>query len=77
MLRILASRRRVAVLRELTASLYVYMLAAASGRRGWDLVKAAPQEQSGGEACQLTIPYGVAIFIGVCLGATTVHLWMT
>lgn len=79
LLRILAHRQRRSVLGRLYATLYVLMMGVCGGRGGWTLLKTqlgkeqkiAPSD--GGT--RLTIPYGPAIFIGVCIGALVVHLW--
>ncbi len=77
LLRILAHRQRGAALGNLYAWLYVLLVAACSGGKGWALLKMEMgEEKSGmGGGLRLTIPYGPAIFIGVCIGAGVVYLW--
>jgi prepilin peptidase CpaA len=72
--RTLASRERKTVLRSVGASVYLFLTAFALGSRGWGLLRVQPQEQSD-DKTQLTIPYGVAIFVGVLAGAVVVQLW--
>ena len=54
----------------LFATLYVSMIAAANGRRGLALLRSEP---SRGPSQGLTMPYGPAIFIGLCLVAFMAH----
>jgi prepilin peptidase CpaA len=75
LLKIVLHRRRGAILRNLGASLYVYMIAFAAGGRSWNLLKAGPEEQSGEESDAVTLSYGLAIFIGVCIAAG-VQIWI-
>ena len=77
LLRILAHPRRRMVCSNLVASLYLYGIALMSGRKGLAIIRTEPQEQADFDGRQVTIPYGVAIFVGVCLAALMVHLWMT
>jgi len=79
LLRILAHRQRRSVLGGLYATLYVLLTGLCSGRAGWTLLKTQLREEEKIEPTnsrtRLTIPYGPAIFIGVCIGALVVHLW--
>ena len=75
-LRVLAHPRRRMICSDLAASLYLYGIALMSGRKGLAIVRTEPQEQVDFDGRQVTIPYGVAIFVGVCLAALTVHLWI-
>jgi len=79
LLRILAHRERRSVLGGLYATLYVLLTGLCSGRAGWTLLKTQLSEEEKIEPTngrtRLTIPYGPAIFIGVCIGALVVHLW--
>ncbi len=79
LLRILAHRERRTVLGGLYATLYVLLTGLCSGRAGWTLLKTQIREEEKIEPTngrtRLTIPYGPAIFIGVCIGALVVHLW--
>ncbi len=74
-LRMLCHDERRAILRNVTTSLYVSALALAGGRRTWNLLKTDRQEQADGRGEEVTIPYGIAIFLGVCLATLMVHLW--
>ena len=75
LLRILAHRGRSSALARIAAALYVMMVALCSGRKGWSLLRAEPQQKTAAQKKGLTIPYGPAIFIGVCIGAIVVHSW--
>ncbi len=74
LLRIAARRVRQHPLFGMLTS-YLYAAAWSSGVRGWGLLtrseEGRPQEQAG----RLSLPYGLAIFIGVCIGAVGVRLW--
>jgi prepilin peptidase CpaA len=72
--RVLVSRQRHTALGNIVASIYLFLVALSLGRGGWGLLKAAPQEERI-DTKTLTIPYGAAIFIGVCIGAVMVELW--
>lgn len=63
------------VLARIGTAFYVMMAALCCGRKGLALVHPDSQEypQVGDE--RLTIPYGPAIFIGVCIGAFVVCSW--
>ena len=67
---------RCRILRRLAASLYVDLLVCVGHGGNWNLLKPNPQERTPDDPDRLTIPYGLAIFLGVCLGAIVVHLWM-
>ncbi len=67
------TRRRI-ILRDVTASLFVSALALAGGRKTWTLLKADSQGQAGGPEQEVMIPYGIAIFLGLCLAAFVVHV---
>jgi Flp pilus assembly protein protease CpaA len=69
-------RRRWAIFRNLGLSLYVYLVSCAGGAGGWNVLKTSPEEQRHETSGQVTIPYGLAIFLGVCLGAMVVYLWI-
>ncbi len=77
LLRIFAHRNRWSAIGSLYAWLYALMVGACSGRKGWALVKAELDREAGGMegGRGLTIPYGPAIFLGVCIGAIGVHSW--
>lgn len=75
LLRILAHRGRRSALGRIAAALYVMLLALCSGRKGWSLLRAEPQNDAAAQNKGLTIPYGPAIFVGVCIGAIVVHSW--
>ncbi len=61
--------------RRIGASFYVMMIAVCSGRKGWAMIKPDPDRSVEVANQRLTMPYGPAIFIGVCIGAFLVHLW--
>ncbi len=72
----LATKRQLAAgLGRIGASFYVMLIALCSGRAGWRIIKPDPEQSSEIADRQLTIPYGIAIFIGVCIGACWVHPW--
>jgi Flp pilus assembly protein protease CpaA len=73
-LRIVLHHGRRTLLRNLGISLYIYLTAFASGGGSWNLLKVSPEERSYEEANAVTIPYGAAIFVGVCIAAG-VQIW--
>ena len=75
MLRVLAHRRRKLLLARIGAVIYVGMIALCSGRRGWTLLRRNPEEAKEMQTAGLMMPYGLAIFIGVCIGAMWVKTW--
>ncbi len=77
LLRMIAHKDRKTLIGNLLASLYMVLAGVCMGRRGWELVKAQFQADQGGASPCLTIPYGVAILLGVCISALVVHPWST
>lgn len=75
-LRIAAHRQRRNVLSNMLASLYLLAIAWSTGPRGWKLLASSAQAPSQERAGQVTLPYGIAIFIGVCLAATGARTWI-
>jgi len=76
LIRIMLDRQRNSRLGNLVASLYVFTIALAGGRRTWTLLAADhPGEPGPATGRRGAIPYGPAIFIGVCIGAGVVHSW--
>jgi len=75
LVKMLAHRQRRTLFRNLWASIYVFVVAVCSGPRGWKLLKGEPREGAAEQSLQVTVPYGVPIFIGVCMGAVVVHVW--
>lgn len=73
--RMLAHGRHRTLLGNTWASLYVFMVALCGGPEGWKPLKDVPDEVTAGQAAQGTVPYGVPIFIGVCMGAILVRVW--
>jgi len=72
----LAARRQLAAgLGRIGASFYVMTIALCSGRKGWVMVKPDREQSTEVVDRRLTMPYGPAIFIGVCIGALVVHTW--
>lgn len=70
-----ARRQLLAGLRRIGTSLYVMMVALCSGRKGLAVLAIDPEQESPPQDQRLAIPYGPAIFIGVCIGAFWVHSW--
>lgn len=75
LLNLAAQRQLLPGLRRIGASFYVMLIVLCSGRKGWELVKPDPDERAKVADQRLTMPYGLAIFIGVCVGAYLVHSW--
>jgi prepilin peptidase CpaA len=75
-LRVIAHAQRTVIFRNLAVSLYVFMGALAAGRGGWHLLKDNSQSSANEKDGEVTLPYGTAIFLGVCLGAIVVHIWL-
>jgi Flp pilus assembly protein protease CpaA len=73
--RMLAHGRR-RMLGNLWASLYVFMVALCGGHGGWRPVKDVADQAPATQANEGTVPYGVPIFLGVCMGAILVHIWI-
>jgi Flp pilus assembly protein protease CpaA len=71
--KIVLHRRRGTILRNLGISFYVYLVTCAGG---WNVLKMSLDEPRREVAGQVTVPYGLAIFFGVCLGAVVVHVWI-
>jgi Flp pilus assembly protein protease CpaA len=76
LLRIAAHRERKNALSNLLASLYLLALAWSTGPRGWKLLTSNEQSPSPPRTGPVTLPYGVAIFIGVCLAAIGAGTWI-
>jgi Flp pilus assembly protein protease CpaA len=76
LLRILACPERRRFFHDLGAALYVYALVCAGHGRGWRLLQSGSAEHPDPRSHPIMIPYGTAIFLGVCLAALVVHLWM-
>jgi len=77
-LRVLAHPERRTLCSGLVSSIHMYVIALMWGRQGLAILRTEPQEQAGFNSQQVTIPYGVAILIGVCLAAVMVHLlWIS
>ncbi|MCL5279371.1 MAG: A24 family peptidase [Planctomycetes bacterium] len=75
LLNLAANRQLASGLRRIGAAFYVLLIALCAGRKGWALVKPEPDEDAPVADQRLTMPYGPAIFIGVCIGAYVVHSW--
>ena len=73
MLRILAHRDRMRLLARLGTLLYVLMVGLYGGRRGLAPLMTGRDESEELKASGVTMPYGPAIFIGVCIAAIWVH----
>lgn len=76
LLRIAAHHERKNALSGLLASLYLLAIAWSTGPRGWKLLASSAQDPSSPQAGQVTLPYGIAIFIGVCLAAVGAGTWI-
>jgi Flp pilus assembly protein protease CpaA len=75
-LRIAASRARRNPLSGMLTSLYLFAVAWSSGVHGWGLLTRNEEGRTQEQAGPLSLPYGLAIFIGVCIGAVGVKLWI-
>jgi len=75
LLNLAAKRQFLPGLRRIGASFYVMLVALCSGRKGWELLKPDPDQPAKVADQRLTMAYGPAIFIGVCIGAYVVHSW--
>ena len=75
LVKMLAHRQRRTLFRNLWVSLYVFVVAVCSGPRGWRLLRGEPGEATTEQTLQVTVPYGVPIFAGVCMGAVAMHVW--
>jgi prepilin peptidase CpaA len=64
------------LLRQAGISLYLGLIALAGGGRLRDVVATNDPEGLDESARNLTLPYGLAIFLGVCLAWLVVQLWM-
>jgi len=77
--RMIADKRRGTRLGDLLTRMYLLLIAAGCGRREWDLLRverdAEETGQDGKRATRAMMPYGLAIFAGVCIGALVVHAW--
>lgn len=75
--RMIAHRERRSLLSDAVALLYVHMIAVGSGSRGWQLLRTNISEGKETDAGlrHVTIPYGMAIFLGVCVAAVVVQVW--
>lgn len=73
---IAANREHRNPLLGMLTSLYLCAAAWSSGTHGWGLLTRNDQGRTQEQAGRLTLPYGMAIFIGVCIGAVGVRLWI-
>lgn len=67
----IAKRRLKVVLANIRLSVYNFIVAILTGRS----IRTAANEARPEQTEKLTVPYGVAIFAGVCLGAAVIWLW--
>jgi prepilin peptidase CpaA len=74
-LRIIAHRQRRSLLSDAMAMAYVCLAVVAGGLGGLRLPRTNADERTGGGLRRLTIPYGVAIFLGTCIGRIVVLAW--
>jgi prepilin peptidase CpaA len=75
LLRMLVDRQRGRWFGEAFSAIYVTIVGLCGGRQGLALLKSSPQEAEAMKEQSLTIAYGPAIFIGVCIGAWVVNGW--
>jgi len=83
LLKIVATKNAGTRLGSFFARLYVFLLTARFGSRDWGLLRPDGPEQGDEKDGQADrrhdagsmMPYGPAIFVGVCIGAVVVHLW--
>lgn len=83
LLRMLADRNTGTRLGGMFAGIYVFLLTARLGKKDWDLLRPDTSKSGDDEKNESNnapgrrgmIPYGPAIFLGVCIGALVVHLW--
>jgi Flp pilus assembly protein protease CpaA len=73
--RIAAHHQQKNALIDVLASLYLLAIAWSAGPRGWKLFTSPPGGQTQGSAGQISLPYGLVIFIGVCIGAVGARVW--
>lgn len=76
LLRVLAHPQRRTLCSNLASSMYLYGIALMGGRKGLAIIRTEPQDEANFDGRQVTIPYGAAVFVGVCLAAIMVHLWI-
>ncbi|MFC1761626.1 prepilin peptidase [Planctomycetota bacterium] len=69
LLRMATLKQRRTHFGNLFSTLYVVLIALGSGRKGWTLLKANHEEQNNALTASATVPYGVAMFLGVCISA--------
>lgn len=76
LLRMAARHEHRNPLQGMLTSLYLYAAAWSSGAHGWGLLTRPDPDRTEEPPGRLTLPYGMAVFIGVCLGAVGVKLWI-
>ena len=74
-LKVLAHSRRRMVVTDALASLYVLMVELCTRCRGLPQRKHDNQERPSPATDAVTIPYGIAICIGVCIGGVGLWIW--
>lgn len=72
--RIALRRERWPLLQNLLATLYLCTVALVAGRGTWRPLGDRGNDSGFAESGPVTIPYGVAIFLGVCLAAVVVQV---
>jgi prepilin peptidase CpaA len=75
LLKLAAQGQLQPALRRIGASFYVLTIALGSGRKGWELVKPEADEPTETPDQRSKMPYGPAIFVGICIGACLVRSW--
>jgi prepilin peptidase CpaA len=76
LLRIAASRESQNRWSGTLTSLYLFAVARSSGVHGGGLLTHNEEGRTQEQAGRLSLPYGLAIFIGVCIGAVGVRIWI-
>jgi Flp pilus assembly protein protease CpaA len=69
------NKRLKFVLANVFVSVYTFLVFMLSGRRKQYAENEPARPQNSPQGDELTVPYGVAIFAGVCLAAGCVFLW--
>ncbi len=74
-LRMIVHRQRRRLLSGMVATAYIFLIALAAGLGGLRLLKPDAGERASADSQRVTIPYGMAIFLGTCVGAVVVYVW--
>lgn len=71
----MAQRRLRDVLNSILVAVYGFIMMIRTGRRGYSCMPDTAGGKPADKARRLKVPYGVAIFAGVCTGGAVVLLW--